>query len=224
VDVWPIELFAPKAMRWRRLGVANSGGTSASGLNRFSTTDGGGFWVCEMDVDLFAVTKIMAARAVIEGLDGGAGTILVPFIADHEAPYPTGGPAEDVPHSDDTPFSDGTLYAGWSIDIKASAAALRATTLGIAKTASADLIGGEMLSIEYPTKGHHLHTVIRTNEGQTEITIRPPSREAIPDDTVLNFDRPLCAMRLLNATEAMAAIVPPYFSSLTLYFQESFDV
>jgi hypothetical protein len=80
-------------------------------------------------------------------------------------------------------------------------AALRTTTLQVAFVDAAPLLGGEPFSILHPVRGKRLygiHSVGETVGGVTEITIRPPLREAIAAGTELDFDNPGCVMRLAN--------------------------
>lgn len=223
MDTWPRHLFPPVEERWRLMQVALSGPTAVAGVNRFARTDGGGVWVCEMTgIWLRTTAQIKAARALEALLDGGATSIIVPMCETAFAPYPNGYSAHLVPHSDGTPFSDDTLYQGGLIDVTlAEAAALRATSLSVNLTASADLTGGERFSINHPGKSHRPYTVGKVGD---TLTIRPPLREATAADTELNFDSPRCVMRLANAEEFFGAIRLGRFSNLSPVFVESFDV
>lgn len=223
LDTWPIHLFWPSAMRWRRVSVTSGGGQGANGLMRIVRTDGGGRWRCEMTVPLLRIPDIKAARAIIEEQDGGAAQILVPFFPDAEAPYPLGMPAPLVTHSDGSTFDDETMYQSGAIEVTlAQAAALRATTVYPDVVASGLIGGGEMFSIDHPIYGEHLYCITRLlDDGGWRI--RPPLRWATDADTPINFDNPKCVMRLINAEEAMEEIRPPYISSLTLVFEESLD-
>ncbi len=224
LDTFPIALFRPTSMRWSRTQVTNTGGRGANGIVRAVRTDGGGLWRCEMTVNLRRVASIKAARAILEGLDGGATAIYVPFYPKAEAPYPLAAPSEPVTHSDGATFGDSSLYRGNAIEaVLGIGAALRATEITPDVTAMAPLNGGEMFSIEHPAKGHRIYTITRIPEDGNTWRIRPPLREAAAAGTWLNFDSPKCAMRCVNAEEAMSAIIPPYFSDLTLEFEESMD-
>jgi hypothetical protein len=225
-DVFPIDSLWPNSCRWWRANASYSGGVSESGLQRFAVTSGGGAWNCAMTIPLvddfgYARAKVIKlARAMVEATDGGANPLMVPFIADNEAPYPLGAPAGDVGFSDGSDFSDGSGFMSGTIDATLGAAALRSTELTLTGTAIGALDGGEMFSIAYPTKGEHMHTIIRVGDGSL-IKVRPPTREAIVDGTSANFDRPRCLMILTNADAALEAITPPYQSVLTLNFRES---
>ena len=226
MDTWPINLFAPRSVRWRLQGVSNSGGTSVSGLNRFARTDGGGFWVCQMSgIWLRRRDHLLAMRALEGLLAGGVATILVPSCECRLKPLPVevttcGG---TVPHSDGSPFSDGTEYVSGAIEITAAAAALRATSLTISIVTGSGLRGGEHFSIDHTTKGRRMYRVIRVGEAGV-VTIDPPLREAITADTILDFDNPSLPMRILNPDDFFGAIELGRFAEAAPLFQESFDV
>jgi hypothetical protein len=221
LDIFPQGLLWPDSIRWYPARVTDSGGISEGGLERLAVTDGGGKWMCEITVPLLEVSTIKLARAFISRCRGGATPVLVPFFNDAEGPYPGGTPPGTVPFSDGSTFSDRSEFSSGSITITAGAAALRATTLAITIGVSGDLIGGEAFSINHPTRGEHLYLIDGVNDDGA-IDIWPPLREAISADTPLNFDTPRCKMMLLNSGDAMAAIKPPYLSSLTLQFREAF--
>lgn len=223
-DVFPIESLWPDSCRWRLINSAFSGGITESQDQRLAVTSGGGKWVCDMSIPLIGINGLTNARAVklarafVLGCDGGATPVIVPYFNQAEAPWPLGVPPGTVPFSDDATFSDGSEFQSGAISITASAAALRATSLTIDIGVSGELEGGEMYSINHPVRGKHLYAIIRINGNV--ISARPPAREAIDDDTALNFDTPGCVMILTNADDAMEAITPPYQSRLNLSFRE----
>ncbi|MFN4296807.1 MAG: hypothetical protein ACK4FB_08185 [Brevundimonas sp.] len=224
---WPFTTLTPYEERWSLDGVALNGPTSASGLNRFAKTDGGGFWTCQQKFFFHRPAQIKAARAIEALLDGGATSIIIPAFERPFAPYPNGYSAHLVPHSDGTPFSDDTLYEGGLIDVTLAAdAALRATTLQLSVTAVAPLEGGERFSIVHPVLGKRLYTVASVGEvsgGVQQIKCRPPLREAATAGTELDFDKPGCIMRLANARDFLSALNVARHMTCEAVWVESFD-
>ena len=221
MDIFPIGLLGPDSVRWRRGNVTLGGGVSEGGLERLAVTDGGGKWICEMAVPLLSVAQIKAARAIVEGCDGGVAPLLVPYFQDAEGPWPGGVAPEDASHGDGTAFGDGSDYVSGPVAVTLAAAALRATVVTPTLTVCGDLIGGEVFSIDHPARGQHIYQIIRVN-GDGTVAIRPPLREAVTDGTVANFNMPVCQMTLTNSEDAVAAVTPPYLSKLTLVFREAF--
>jgi hypothetical protein len=183
--------------------VTKNGGTSLNGDPSVYTSDGGGRWTCQMTVPLVdldgntSAQQIKKARASIEATRGGSLPIILTYMADAEAPYPS---------------------VGTTITITAAAASVRATTLTITVTSGGTISGGEVFSINHGTVGPRLYTITAVS-GST-ITLGRPLREAITNGTALEFVTPTSVMRLMNPTEAMQAITPPYQGFLTLQFQE----
>lgn len=169
-----------------------SGGTSLSNETDVVSTDGGGRVFADFgDGDLVDRNKILAWRAMLTYLDGGAEAVIVPFCDIRHQPY--GGEhlvsyGDDSFHSDDTPFSGGGPTA-----IATAPAILRAASLSLAGAFAQPLIGGEWFTIDHPGKGPRAYRV-RSIEGST-ITFRPTLRAAIETGTELDFANPRCLMR-----------------------------
>jgi len=172
------------------------GGTALNGEQDVTSTDGGGRVFAEFaNGSLVDRDKTMAWRALLGVLEEGVTRIVVPFCDIRHQPY---GGRHRVPHSDGTPFSDGTLYVGGGpIATAAAAAALRATSLRLNITLAQPLLGGEWFTVVHPTKGERAYKV-RGVDGQTAAaaTVRfvPPLREAVPAGTTIDFRDPRCLM------------------------------
>jgi hypothetical protein len=177
----------------RREGLTSSGGTSLSGYEDVIRTDGGGFVVAEFsNGGTRARQDTLAIRAILDAMDGGAVAVVVHFCDRLHQPV---GDRVTVPHSDDTPFSDDTLYVSSGASASAVApAALRATSLRMTIVSELPLLAGELFTIVHPNWGERAYRVINI-DGDT-IQFRPPLREAINAGTALDFDDPRCRMRL----------------------------
>lgn len=173
-----------------------SGGMSLANVEDTIQTDGGGRWFAEFaNGPLLDREPVLAWRAFLLIAEEGAEVVEVPFCDPMHQPY---GYEHSVPHSDDTPFDDESLYSGGgAIATAAADAALRATTLNLAITLPQPLVGGETFSIDHPTKGWRAYRV-RTVESQTDeattITFRPPLREAVTEGDAIDFVSPRCLM------------------------------
>ncbi|WP_257540996.1 hypothetical protein [Sphingobium sp. CFD-1] len=171
-----------------------SGGTALNGDETVISTDGGGRWVAEYgSAPLNRREKVLSWRSARAILEGGAVPIIFPICDARHQPV---GSRSRVPHSDDSPFSDDSLYGTSDCFVTAAAdAPLRATSL-ILNIASIGkpLLGGERFSIDHPTWRHRLYEIKSIDGGQ--ITFRPPLREAVPAGTEINFSDPRCVMRL----------------------------
>lgn len=194
LDTFPTCLFSFANREIMVVQNVISGGTSLAGDETVIATDGGGRWRAEYaNAPLNRRDKVMAWRACRANMEGG----VVPFIfpicdARHQPVKKSIG----VPHSDDTPFDDDTLYESGGGDVVATTdASLRATSITINATAlQKPIIGGERFSIDHPTWRHRLYEIKKV-EGN-RIYFRPPLREAVPAGTSIEFRDPKCVMRL----------------------------
>lgn len=172
-----------------------SGGVSLGGAEDMIATDGGGRWFGEfMNGPLLDREDTLAFRALTALLDEGVTPIIVPFCD----PYHQPGGTSLVPHSDDTPFGDDSLYAGGTAWAELSAdAALRATTLELNNSLPEELIGGERLTIVHETKlerAYKIAQIVEQTATTATVIIRPPLREATAAGTEVDFNNPRCLM------------------------------
>lgn len=218
MDHWPWDLLTPRQERWRLQGVALNGGVNVGGNTTVARTDGGGIWVGEQSFLLTTRDQIKAARAIEANLDGGVGQIVA---WSFERPFAPGElTAADVPHSDGSPFGDGSLYA--SVPAGATVTTdcpLRATIIPLTML-SGVLQGGEHFSIIHPVHGWRKYRVNRVGDGTAEI--RPPLREAVTAGASLYFIRVGLACRLANPDEFFGALDPSRIVEITARWVEAF--
>jgi len=199
----------------RREGLTTSGGTSLSGFEDVIRTDGGGFITAEFsNGETWERRDTLAARAILDAMDGGAVPVVVHFCDRLHQP---GGEMARVPHSDGTPFSDDTLYrsSGAQASLVADAA-MRATAIRLTIVAERPLIGGEMFTIVHPSWGERAYRVIGIDGDMVQI--RPPLRESAQAGTSVDFDDPRCRMRLSGVPSN--AINMGRFQSVAVRFVE----
>lgn len=237
VPHFPRLLLRERQHSWNLLGVAATPGVTMDSAATYVRTDGGGFWSCVMnDISLSGPgqgrerqrTSTLLWRAVRQVCDGGVNRIVVWRNDALFIPYPAGvARVVTAPHSDGSPFSDGSEYYQSEIDINCDGgAALRATSMDITINRAAPLIGGESFSIHHEVAGWRLYEIATVDtdeddETSATITFRPPLREAILDGAELEFDRPRCTMRLANPG-AMDLVVRPWtFNAANVEFVEA---
>lgn len=236
---FPRRLLRERSNSWNLLGVAATPGQTAQSVAPIVRSDGGGFWSCAMsDVSLSGgrglrgtdrqkITTLLW-RAVRQIADGGVTPIVVPRNDARFRPWPVGFPQGDpdpIPFGDSALFSDGSGFYQPTISITADAAALRSTSLDITILQAGALFGGESFSIQHETMDWRLYeiaTVEYTDATHAVITFNPPLREAIEDDTELEFDRPRCLMRLASPSAMDLSVAPWTFNSGSANFVETF--
>lgn len=211
-------------------GSTISGGTSLSGYEDVIRVDGGGFWRADFtgadfgDRDEAGRAATLAWRALNDGMVGGSVAIDVLFCdALHQ---PVFGVAA-VTHSDQTPFSDDSLYVSSGASARVLAVVNgqiggnRATVLDIALTSDRPLIGGERFSYEgangWGARASGIYAV-EPIDGGYRVTISPPIRGGITAGDPLDFDNVRCRMRRTSAPSN--ALNMGAFSTASISFQE----
>lgn len=189
-----------------------SGGVTPSGYQQRANTSGGGLWALNLDFNRFSTPdQIRAWRVIQYGGDGGVVPINVSICDLRQAPRPTTGQGGGVPHSDDTPFSDDSLYSSpWIVASLAANAPIRATTISASFEGDSAPLGGEFFSLPYGDGYHELHVIIGVVEagGIYELRIRPPLRAAQVAGTAINFDHPTGTF--VQATSESMAMATEY--------------
>jgi hypothetical protein len=213
----------------RVVGSTISGGTSLSGLEDVTETSGGGFWRADFsgadfggrDGDDRAAT--LAWRALQAGQIGGSVPVDVVFCdALHQPVVGTSA----VPHSDETPFSDASLYEGEGAEatvrtvVNGQVSGLRATVLELNFAGGQALLGGEKFTLVHPTWGPRAYEIydVEVISGGVRVTFQPPVRGGVAVGDGVDFGNVRCRMR--RVSEATSAISIGVFSTASISFQE----
>jgi len=217
-DLWPPALH-PRDIGIHYRARNLSGGAATNGYEQVVMSPAG-LWVVEYG-------RVRIASAAIAQLWNGLATrwegrlnpILVPFCL---GPRPYAGGATEapvLPHSDDTFFDDDTGYTQFAIVASvAMAAPLRATTLAIDMAAGGELAIGQYFGIG--DRAYQIRSIDSVAGTVTTVGFRPPLRVAAAAGTVVNFDRPVCKMRL-ETDDAMAVTLELFrHASPTVRFVE----
>jgi len=185
VPVFPHTLMREAVTdRPRLAGAARSGGRSVSGIYNMSRTDGGGLWAYGLQsIAINTREQVMAFEQFATLMAEGARPIIVPVC--NRRYKPTGS------------------TEGYPVRVT-SDAPLRATTLIMTKSVFMEtFIGGELFSIDHPTRGPRLYRIIEQHPLDSvtvSTTIEPPLRQAVAANQPLVFDEPLCVMQLAEPT------------------------
>lgn len=219
---WPEDVLSPRTPSFDAAPRTMSGPASISGHSQ-AVSSSAGIWKFTFGgIAVSDHSEILAWRALAALLEGRMGSVLVPLCRDRQ-PITDAARAADVwaplPHSDDTLFSDGTGYESSSVSVEVDGAVAAGGT-------SASIIlhyGGT------PEPGHHfsvgdrlyrLKSVSWTSETEADVTFWPPAREAIADATFLEFDDPVCRMRLASDAEMDLPLDARRFAVVDVRFLE----
>lgn len=230
LDNWPMSTLPPKDLNWWPSGGVDNGGASLSGLMQLDRLDGGPIWRCSLlQIPIWEREQTLAFQAMQIILAGGATPVVVPRQPNFRSPAIS--PAALVPHSDGTPFSDETLYAGPTIAaVLVGDHELRAYQLTMNLLNALPLVGGEDFSINHTAVGWRMYRISRVrsvtqeSDGSTtyEVEIGPTLRDDVDGGTILEFDQPRCAMRLTDPDSFSTALTFNLYGFVDASFEEAF--
>jgi hypothetical protein len=201
--LWPLDVLPPRNPSFDLAPRSLSGPASISGHVQVAASDAG-IWTATYDaVPVVNDQKVKAWRAIDMLLEGRLFPILVPFSRLYQ-PVPAGaveaGLYDAIPHADDAFFNDDTGYVGRVIDVTlAGSIATRSVAASVVIHNAARLEPAQHFSIE--ERLYRLRTVVYTSETTADITFRPPLREAASLGAQLEFDDPVCRMKLASDGE-----------------------
>lgn len=216
---WPCEVLAPQNVSFDIAPRSLAGPASISGKSQVVSSDAGIWKMTYGNVLVRNRDAVLTHRAISTLLEGRLGTILVPFCRGYQ-PVPDGavedGLYDEVPHDDDTLFDDDVGYVGRVIDVvAASSPAARATSMTVEVNYAGDILPGQIFSA-----GERAYRV-RTFDADTNVmTFRPLLREAIAAGTMLEFDDPVCRMRLASDDAMDLELALRRFGNPTVNFIE----
>lgn len=198
-------LLAPRGVNFSRRGMTVGGPPTLTGRNQVAQGDAG-YWVASFTrVVAGPAATVLAFEALKAKLEGGAHQVQVPTYEDDRAPWPaSGGRAANAyaeqPYSDGTYHTDGHgFYRPSIIVLSSSDAALRATSISFTITTAGTIRAGNKFSIF--DRLYVLKELLSSSGSNRTYSISPPLREAVPSGTRLNFENPICRMRLVSEAE-----------------------
>jgi hypothetical protein len=196
---WPDEILRPQNVAFDIAARTLAAPSSVSGVTQVVATDAGVWKATYGNVLISKRDQVNTFRGISVLLEGRLGSILVPLCRAYQ-PVPEGaieaGAYDTVPHSDLAFFSDGTGYViERVIDVVAGAnAAVRAISIQITIVVAGTIEPGQHFSIG--ERLYRVRTVNYTSSTVATLTFRPPLREAVTAGERLEFEDPVCRMRL----------------------------
>lgn len=231
MERFPYHLLTPSLLRWRPASSFITGPSSIFGEAQRRNPRPGWRWVAEFG-NIHVKNNHGLLEAVLLKWRLGGELMLVPRIAGPQRPTLDGDGVILTPHSDETPFSDDSLYGQTSISAElVDSIALGATTARISVTGARALTGGEPFEMIGPVYLNRLYSVIRILEapedgpdGEYTVLFGPNAREALPAGTAVNFADPHCVMRPVFDDSMWPTYSPGFFGAVNLTFEETFNM
>jgi len=218
---WPVGVLPPQNVQfdiaWRSL----SGAAAVSGAQQVVSSDAG-IWKAKLaNVVVNRRDRVLAFRAIGNLLEGRLGRILIPLCRGYQPKLASidAGLRDPVPHSDQALFSDRTGYVSQTIDARlVGSLPLRAVSANIIIA-----YGGQIEPAQHFSIGERLYqvrTVTYASPTMATITFRPPLREAAALGARLEFDDPVCRMRLASDDAMDLELALRRFGNPTVSFIE----
>jgi len=200
---WPVKVLPPRRVSFDIAPRSLAAPANVYGIGQVISQDAGIWRATFGDIHVRGRDPVVAFRGIATELEGRINTILVPLCRSYQPHAPgsvEAGIFDIVPHNDGAYFEDDTGYVSSSIyAYNAFTAEARATALTIGVVYGGTLEPGHHFSVG--GRLYRIKTVSYSSPGIANVTIRPPVREAIPSGTHLEFDDPVCRMRLATDTE-----------------------
>lgn len=199
--LWPINILSPREFMMDIAPRTLAGPSSVSGVSQVAASDAGIWKASYSGIPVVNCQSITLWRALNTMFEGRMNSLLLPYSTRCQPFAPDWASVYDgVPHSDGSPFADSALYRSRLIDIGLiSNIPLRGTTANIQLRTAYNVQPGQVFSVD--GRLYRIRTLQRTGENTVSITFRPPAREVVPAGSELEFDEPVCRMRLASDNE-----------------------
>lgn len=222
---WPASL-KPSNVSWSLQNMSRSGGASMTGAEQVVSSDAGR-WKASISIELagqFREDKVLAFRALMAGLQGRVGEILVPVFDGYR---PRDNQGRMLSDKEVAGFAEGFVFdhSGFGQDdisfaVTTSAAALGATQISLNFTGTTGPRPGHYFSIG--DRLYLAHAVWQnTAGGVTYVQFAPRLRAAAPTGTAVIIDKPRCLMRLASDDTGELTLRLRRFGSVSLDFTEA---
>lgn len=216
---WPVGVLRPQNVSFDIAPRSLAGPSSVNGKTQVVSSDAGIWKVTFSGVAVRDRQSVLAFLGISTILEGRLVPILVPLCRGYQ-PVPPEAAEYDlydpVLHDDETPFSDGSEYQGGVISVTAADdAPVRAVSMTVDVELAGEIQPGQHFSI-----GERLYRVRSFDTDTGELSFRPPLREAVEAGARLEFDDPVCRMRLATDDAMDLELALRRFGSPTVNFIE----
>ncbi|KMO15767.1 hypothetical protein [Methylobacterium indicum] len=214
-----------RSVAWMLRNTSRGGGASTTGQEQVVASPTGR-WTASVTFNVFSGGEDAAVLAYRSLIRRGRSAVFAVPQYDDRGPGSYAGlslPRQGVPHSDDSPFADGFGYSQRLASASfAGPVALNATQMQI-------VIGTGLILTEgmrFSTPDHRLYEIDEVlgwdGGNHWAVSIAPWTRAAYATGTELNFDTPLCRMRLATDDTGMLSVSTRSLSNPTIEFVEAF--
>jgi len=198
IVVWPWRILKPTSVQPNPVAFTRSGGKSLGGLSRNTRTDRGWWSIAYRGVALTNPSQRRSWNMMRQQFGGMAGSVAVPVWSHDLAEWPAGASNGELlsPHSDGSPFSDGSLYSQRiPIDVEmVSLAEIGDTSVTLRLVYGINSLSGIRFSYNHALYETGMPTLISGDEWT--LPIFPAIRADIPAGAELEVAMPTCLVKL----------------------------
>lgn len=221
---WPCDILPSQDVAWNIAPRTLAAPSSVSGITQVVASDAGIWKAMFGSVLVNTRDRILTFRGIAARLEGRLGDILVPRCGAWRPDLAAdAGDAifDQVPHSDNAWFDDDTGYVISDRNSMYLATALpaRATVANIVIRAGGTITPGQDFSLG--ERMYRVTAVTYTTPTTATLTFRPPAREAVDEGVTVEFDAPICRMRLASDDAMDLELALHRFGAPTINFLEA---
>lgn len=198
--IWPKEILKPQKISVDIAPRSLRSTSSSSGFMQV-VSNSAGIWRAEFsEIPIYTPEMVKLWRAISNKAEGMLNSILMPVFECYDRiPAPVSQQEFEnkyVFHDDDTTHDDETPFESQFVEVVTTQEAVAGdVVLNIEIIASKELEPGQRFSID--NRLYEINTVV----SDTQIKVRPPLRENVEIGKELNFDSPVCEMKLATDNE-----------------------
>lgn len=198
--LWSRKMLPPQEPMFAFTPMSVTGPISGTGEADVMEGDAGFWRVTFGSVVVNNTQRVQTWNAYSALFNGRYGSMIVPYCRGNQ-PLVEGldAPYDEVLFDDDASFDDDSGFVGGVIDVRMAAdVAKRVAVLPVAVYRIGAVQPGHRFSIG--ERFYEIRSIIFSSETQAVIKIRPPLRESVLAGAELNFDDPVCRVRLMTDT------------------------
>lgn len=201
IPVWPHDLLIPAEVRPNLVPFTRTGGRSLGGTKPSVRTDLGYWSIDYIGILLYDRAQLRTREAIKDILSGSSGRIAIPVWSHQSAPRigATGSyeASPEVPHDDDTEFSDDTQYEQGEITVTVEeTAGIGVTTIQLRIVNAEEDLSGVLFSYNHAL--YRTGQVLDVDGDVWTVRISPSVVAEIPAGATLEFDLPTCLCNLAD--------------------------
>jgi hypothetical protein len=188
----------------RVVGASQSGGRSiVAGAEQVVQSDAG-YWVATALVRVRKPAEIVALRGLLAALDGRSFDVALPCCERARSPWGLTNPR----------------LVSRPAPVVRSIAAIRDTTVDVTMpNNSLALAAGQRFSVAQHM--YEVRSATQVSGAHWTVVVRPPLRATLAVNDVMEFEQPICAMRLARDDTAEIQLTQNRFDQVSIEFEES---